>query len=131
MLVDVFLCANSYKIWVAWSVSSSEGNVALVSVFYKDVAYFFQNGDDLARQKMKASTERRHKKGPTALDKTKAEIKLLAQQKKEERLQEHLQAKQMRLAKKKKRMEATVEAWATAQNKTAPAQQAALRQPAP
>ncbi len=72
---------------------------------------------------MKASAERRQKKKPHSLNKSKAEIKLLAQQAKEERLQKHLQAKEMRLAEQQKRMEAQ----AKEENETVFAEQAALR----
>ena len=40
----------------------------------KDVDHFFQNQAAVARQKLKASAERRQKKGPTARDKTNEEI---------------------------------------------------------
>ncbi len=89
----------------------------------KDVANFFQNITGVARQKMKADAERRQKKEPHSLNKSKAEIKLLAQQAKEERLQKRLQAKEMRLAEQQKRMEAQ----AKEENETVFAEQAALR----
>jgi ATP/maltotriose-dependent transcriptional regulator MalT len=74
----------------------------------KDVDNFFHNQDAKLRQKQKECTERRHKKGPTPLNKTDAEIKQLAQQ-----------AKQERLAEKQKRKEALAkeaEKWASAKN---------------
>ncbi len=89
----------------------------------KDVTHFFQNQAAVARQKMKADAERRQKKEPHSLNKSKAEIKLLAQQAKEERLQKRLQAKEMRLAEQQKRMEAQ----AKDVNETVFAQNAALR----
>ncbi len=89
----------------------------------KDVDHFFQNITGVARQKMKADAERRQKKEPHSLNKSKAEIKLLAQQAKEERLQKRLQAKEMRLAEQQKRMEAQ----AKEENETVFAEKAALR----